>query len=115
MFHPWQCTCTLTQSIIHTFSTYLNASSINPPLHPSLPSALEQSTNCCSDKVVISLPVTELAIAYRDSNEPVVENAQHDPHCPWFLTGVTYDLPSTSVQSTAAGLSPTVFGTESNL
>jgi len=23
------------------------------------------------------------------SNEPVVEKAQHDPHCPWFLTGVT--------------------------
>jgi hypothetical protein len=27
------------------------------------------------------------------SNAPVVEKAQHDPHCPWFLTGVTIYYP----------------------
>merc|ERR1712154_72841 len=63
------------------FSTYLNASSINPPLQPWLPSLREQSTNCCSDKVTMSSPVTSWRIAYRDSNEPVVENAQQLPHC----------------------------------
>jgi len=40
-------------------------------------------------------------MAPRPSSEPVVENAQHDPHCPWFLTGVT-TLPEV-VQSTEAG------------
>jgi len=26
------------------------------------------------------------------SNVPVVENDQHEPHCPWFLIGVTAPL-----------------------
>jgi len=34
------------------------------------------------------------------SSDPVVENAQHEPHCPWFLTGVT--APAVT-QSTDAG------------
>jgi len=34
------------------------------------------------------------------SNEPVVENAQHDPHAPWFLIGVTAPF---YLQSTVAG------------
>jgi len=38
------------------------------------------------------------------SNEPVVENAQHDPHEPWFLTGVTAPF---YLQSTVYGRSPT--------
>jgi len=26
---------------------------------------------------------------FNPSNVPVVENDQHEPHCPWFLIGVT--------------------------
>jgi len=37
----------------------------------------------------------------RPSNEPVVENAQHEPHCPWFLIPVT--APAVT-QLTDAGL-----------
>merc|ERR1719284_2346476 len=33
------------------------------------------------------------------SREPVVEKAQHEPHCPWFFTGVTAPF---VVQSTAS-------------
>jgi len=36
------------------------------------------------------------------STEPVVEKAQHEPHCPWFLIGVT--APSL-FQSIVAGIS----------
>merc|ERR550525_1469284 len=86
-----------------SFSTYLKASSINPPSQPLLPSRFEQSISSCSDRVGISSPVTSCLIAYRDSNEPVVENAQQDPHDPWFLTAVTYDFPSLLVQSISLG------------
>ena len=34
-------------------------------------------------------------------------NAQHDPHCPWFLTGVTAPF---SLQSTYSGSSPVKAG-----
>jgi len=40
---------------------------------------------------------------FNPSKTPVVENDQHDPHCPWFLTGVTAPL---ALQSTEAGNSP---------
>merc|ERR1712190_146481 len=66
---------------------------MRPPLHPE--SCLSQSTNCCSLSET-SLP---LAISQAPSEEPVVENDQHEPHCPWFLTGVTAPL---VVQSTAS-------------
>merc|ERR550525_486174 len=89
-----------------SFSTYLKASSISPPSHPLLPSRFEQSISSCSDRVGISSPVTSCLIAYRDSNEPVVENAQQEPQDPWFLTAVTYDFPSLSVQSISVGLAP---------
>lgn len=36
------------------------------------------------------------------SKEPVAENDQHEPHYPWFLTGVT--APS-DLQSTVYGIS----------
>merc|ERR1719309_702197 len=66
---------------------------MSPPPHPLLCSALLQSTNCCS----LSDMSFPLAMALLPSVEPVVENAQHDPHCPWFFTGVTafWDLQST--------------------
>merc|ERR1711898_71167 len=56
---------------------------MRPPLHPE--STLSQSTNCCSLRET-RLP---LAISHAPSNAPVVENDQHEPHCPWFFTGVT--------------------------
>merc|ERR1719446_881437 len=31
--------------------------------------------------------------------DPVVEKAQHEPHCPWFLTGVTAPLVTQSTES----------------
>merc|ERR1719272_1957724 len=63
---------------------YLKAESMSPPWHPEF--YLEQSTSCCSEKDW-SLPV-EVNIA--PSTAPVVEKAQHDPHCPWFLTGTRH-------------------------
>ena len=36
-------------------------------------------TNCCSDNGVIADPVCPFLIADRDSIDPVVENAQHEP------------------------------------
>ena len=54
-------------------------------MHPKLPYFLEQSTNCCSDKL-INFP---FAIDQAPSNAPVDENAQQLPHCPWSFTGVT--------------------------
>merc|ERR1712013_778796 len=57
---------------------------MEPPLQPMLP-FLEQSTSCCSD-METSLPVP---ICHAPSMPPVVEKAQHEPHWPWSLTGVT--------------------------
>jgi hypothetical protein len=42
---------------------------------------------------------------FNPSKTPVVENDQHDPHCPWFLTGVTAPL---ALQSIEAGNSPSL-------
>jgi len=59
--------------------TYLKALSIIPPWHPRLPyHKKEQSTNYYSEKERSFFPL-RLAKA---SREPVVENAQQDPHCP---------------------------------
>lgn len=58
--------------------TYLKALSINPPLHPWFPYNLEQSTNYYSE---YDSKVPYL-ILWSPSNDPVVENAQHDPHYP---------------------------------
>jgi len=41
---------------------------------------------------------------FNPSKTPVVENDQHDPHCPWFLTGVTAPW---ALQSTEAGKAST--------
>lgn len=65
--------------------TYLKALSMRPPLQAWLPKLPEQSTSCCSEKLS-RFPLALL----RPSRAPVAENAQHDPHDPWFLTGVTY-------------------------
>ena len=74
-------------------SRQLKALSIRPPLHPWFPYDPEQSTSCCSENEVSEFPASLQA----PSTEPVVEKAQHDPHCPWFLTPVTapYYLQST--------------------
>merc|ERR1711908_128663 len=72
---------------------YWNPRSIRPPLHPWF--LVEQSTRFCSEREVSPDPATALA----PSMAPVVEKAQHDPHCPWFLTGVTAPL---DLQSTVA-------------
>jgi hypothetical protein len=64
------------------------------------PSSDEQSTSCCSERVVM-----EDALALMTSLgsiEPTVEKAQQDPHCPWFLTAAMY-LPAGEVQSTVVG------------
>jgi len=66
-----------------------------------LPYEVEQSTNCCSEK---DTSEPEL-IKFNPSREPVVEKAQHDPHEPWFLIGVTAPLES---QLTVSFSSPTV-------
>jgi len=77
--------------------TYLKAASISPPLQPKLPYDFEQSTNCCSERET-SFPV---AIAFIPSKDPVDEKAQHDPHDPWFLIGVTAFLSLQSTESAA--------------
>ena len=39
--------------------------------------------------------------------QPVVEKAQHEPHCPWFFTGVTAPLATQSTESAVADSSRT--------
>ena len=58
---------------------------MSPPLHPQFPYEPEQSTNYYSENDN-KLP---LCILFKPSKDPVAEKAQHDPHCPQFLTGVT--------------------------
>jgi len=41
----------------------------------------------------------------RPSSDPVVENAQHDPHWPWFLIGVTAPL---ALQSNDVGIETSI-------
>jgi len=74
------------------------AQNIHPPLHPSFPYPPEQSTNYYSENEVKFLFLMKL----NPSSEPVVEKAQHDPHCPWFLMPVTAPY---ALQSTDAGKS----------
>eukprot|EP00438_Fugacium_kawagutii_P017638 Skav235512 [mRNA] locus=scaffold625:622163:623961:- [translate_table: standard] len=69
---------------------------MSPPWQPSFPKLPEQSTNCCSDKET-NVPV---AMAHAPSKAPVELNAQQEPHCCWFFTGVT--TPSV-LQSTEPG------------
>ena len=57
---------------------YLKALSIKPPLHPKFPYLVEQSTKFCSE---IETSCPDLAKCC-PSSEPVVEKAQHEPHCP---------------------------------
>jgi len=75
-------------------ATYFRALDGHPPLHPWFPCGLVQSTNCCSERSTLPLPVTKA----HDYKTPVAEKAQHDPHPPWFLTLETFPW---VVQSTA--------------
>lgn len=54
--------------------------------------------SCCSESTTRLL----LAICHAPSVEPVVENDQHEPHWPWFLTGVTAPLVRQSTLSCGA-------------
>merc|ERR1719253_739619 len=74
---------------------------MRPPWHEWSPSAVEQSISCCSDRET-SLP---FLMKLAPSIEPVVENDQHEPHCPWFLTGVTAPLVLQSIGPAAASTS----------
>merc|ERR1719253_625642 len=78
---------------------------MRPPWHEWSPSAVEQSISCCSDRET-SLP---FLMKLAPSVEPVVENDQHEPHWPWFLTGVTAPLVRQSTES-AAPETDTVLG-----
>merc|ERR1719182_983477 len=77
---------------------------MRPPLQPWLPKEPAQSTNCCSERDT-SLPEDR---KLAPSREPVVEKAQHEPHWPWFFTGVTAPLVTQSTLSAAAACSASV-------
>jgi hypothetical protein len=49
---------------------------IKPPLQPSLPCEVEQSTKFCSERLTKVL----VAKKWQPSTEPVVENDQQEPH-----------------------------------
>jgi hypothetical protein len=49
---------------------------------------VEQSTSYYSEK----LPTVPVLSPIKDSDDPVVEKAQQDPHYPWFFTGETIPL-----------------------
>jgi len=51
-------------------------------------------------------------IAYSHSIDPVVENAQHEPQSPWFLTGVTTPAVTqlTDAGAGTCGVSTNFFG-----
>jgi len=58
-------------------SVYYNAQNGQPPLQPSFPYEPEQSTNYYSEND----NKVPLVMKWRPSKVPVVENAQHEPHC----------------------------------
>lgn len=86
--------------------TYFIPSVCDPPLQPWFPYADEQSTNCCSDK----LKWSPFVLKY-DYTQAIAENAQHEPHWPWFFIGDTipFDTQSTSaltiIPTSATGVS----------
>jgi len=63
---------------IPSFAVYSKAQNGQPPSHPWFPYFYEQSTNCCSEKDN-KFPFLMKLIP---SKVPVVEKAQHEPHCP---------------------------------
>ena len=69
--------------------------SINPPLQPLFPPIFAHDTSSCSLREIRSPVFT----ATTPSTAPTVENAQHDPHWPWFFTGVTAPLDTQSIVS----------------
>eukprot|EP01139_Manchomonas_bermudensis_P018985 Amastigsp_a676280_1700.p3 type:complete len:132 gc:universal Amastigsp_a676280_1700:341-736(+) len=62
------------------------ALSIRPPLQPW--SAVSQSTSSWGESELRPSP----SISTMPSIEAQVEKAQHEPHCSWFLMGVTAPL-----------------------
>ena len=71
-----------------------------------LPEDDAHCTRHSSESEVSGLP----AIWNAPSTEPVVEKAQHEPHWPWFFTGVTAPLATQSTASAvAAGMATTFF------
>jgi len=64
------------------------------PLQP-WSSPTSQSTSSCSDRVTSFSP----KIWFMPSIAPVVENAQHAPHAPWFFTSVTAPFSTQSIES----------------
>jgi len=71
---------------------------MNPPLHPALPISVEQSTNYYSE-IDMRFPVL---IWLAPSMAPEAEKDQHDPHEPWFFTGVTAPEVRQSTESALA-------------
>jgi len=76
-------------------SIHLKALSMRPPRQPWFP--LWEHWTSSSSLRDTRLP---LATKLAPSTEPVVEKAQHEPHRPWFFTGVTAPF---ATQSTAVG------------
>merc|ERR1719181_1653636 len=69
--------------------------SIAPPWQPW--STLSHCTSSSSDSELSTPCLVKIA----PSRPPVVLNAQHDPQCAWFLTGVTAPLATQSTESPA--------------
>jgi len=67
---------------------------MRPPEQPE--SVVSQETSSCSDREVRVLPARN----HWPSMPWVVENAQQEPHWPWFFTGVTAPFLRQSMDST---------------
>jgi len=65
-------------SSIPLAAVYSKAQNGQPPSQPSFPYCCEQSTNCYSENDNKLL----LVMKFNPSKVPVVENDQHEPHCP---------------------------------
>ena len=76
------------------FSANVKALSMAPPLQPE--STLSHETSSCSESDSSTPSWRKMA----PSIAPVAEKAQHEPHCAWFLIGVTAPL---VVQSMSSG------------
>mmetsp|Transcript_26353 Transcript_26353/g.58984 ORF Transcript_26353/g.58984 Transcript_26353/m.58984 type:complete len:258 (+) Transcript_26353:589-1362(+) len=71
---------------------------VSPPPQPSV--SMVQLVSCWTLSPHMACPAS---IIHCDSICSAAEWAQHEPHCPWFFTGVTYPA---SVQSTRRGATP---------
>ena len=71
---------------------------VSPPMQPRLVRSHE--TICCGASVY----VTASSRIASDSICSVALKAQHDPHCPWFITGVTAPFVRQSTDAGGAGV-----------